>query len=70
VNDAKKVFSPYLVGRTKQEFVRGTLDALGFNTRTNIGIKSNFARLMGGAFTITRPAVDDLFYNHRGTLSN
>ena len=70
VNDAKKVFSPYLVGKTKQEFVRGTLEALGFDTRTNIGIKTNFAKLMGGAFTITRPAVDDLFYSYRGTLSN
>jgi hypothetical protein len=70
VNDAKKVFSPYLVGKTKQEFVRGTLEALGFDTRTNIGIKSNFARLMGGSFTVTRQAVDNLFYNERGTLIN
>ena len=70
VNDAKKVFSPYLIGRTKQEFVRSTLDALGFDTRTNIGIKTNFARLMGGAYTITRQAVDNLFYNDRGTLSD
>jgi hypothetical protein len=70
VNDAKKVFSPYLIGTTKQKFVTSTLDALGFDTRTNIGIKTNFARLMGGAYTITRPAVDDLFYSYRGTLSN
>jgi hypothetical protein len=70
VNDAKKVFSPYLVGKTKQEFVRGTLEALGFDNRTNIGIKTNFARLMGGSFTVTRQAVDNLFYNERGTLIN
>jgi hypothetical protein len=59
-----------LVGKTKQKFVSSTLAALGFDNRTNIGIKTNFARLMGGAFTITRPAVDDLFYTYRGTLSN
>jgi hypothetical protein len=70
VNDAKKVFSPYLVGKTKREFVIGTLEALGFDNRTNIGIRTNFARLMGGAYTITRQAVDNLFYNERGTLSD
>jgi hypothetical protein len=70
VNDAKKVFSPYLVGKTKEEFVRGTLNALAFGTGTNIGIKINFAKLMGGPYNITKQAVDNLFYNERGTLIN
>lgn len=67
VNDAKKVFKPYLRGYTKRELVVGTINALGYDgARTELSITNNLAKLMSGNYQTLRR----LFYNDRGILSS